>query len=79
MLVVTRKRNEAIVIGNGVEVQVLRVDRDGVRLGITAPPEVPVHRREIYEMIRRSNAAAAAVADRLGPLAERIQQSLGAK
>ena len=59
MLVVTRKRNEAIVIGEGIHVRVLRVGRDGVRIGIDAPPHVPVHRAEIYELIRAQNIEAA--------------------
>lgn len=59
MLVFTRKRNEAIVIGDGIEVRVLRVGRDGVRLGIVAPAAVPVHRREIYEAVCAANRSAA--------------------
>jgi carbon storage regulator len=59
VLVFTRKRGEAIVIGDGVEIQVLRVGADGVRLGVTAPPAVTVHRKEIYEAIRRANVSAA--------------------
>jgi carbon storage regulator len=60
VLVFTRKVNEAIVIGDGIEVKVLRVGRDGVRLGITAAATVPVHRQEVYEQIRQANRAAAA-------------------
>lgn len=59
MLVVGRKRGESIVIGHDIEVTVLRVGRDGVRLGIVAPPAVPVHRTEIYELVRRENESAA--------------------
>jgi carbon storage regulator len=59
VLVVTRKRNEAIIIGDAIEVRVLRVGRDGVRLGVTAPPSVPVHRTEIYKLICEENRAAA--------------------
>ena len=59
MLVVSRKRNEAIMIGDGVEVRVLRAGRDAVRLGITAPPHIAVYRREIYDQIRAANATAA--------------------
>lgn len=59
MLVVTRKCNEAIVIGDGIEVRVLKTGRDGVRLGVVAPPHVTVHRREIYELIRAANTSAA--------------------
>jgi carbon storage regulator len=60
VLVFTRKLNEAIVIGEGIEVKVLRIGRDGVRLGVTAASSVPVHRQEVYEQIRRANRAAAA-------------------
>ena len=60
MLVFTRKRNETIMIGDGVEVRVLRIGREGVRLGVTAPASVPVHRREIYDQIREENQKAAA-------------------
>jgi carbon storage regulator len=61
MLVFTRKRHEAIVIGDGIEVRVLRVGRDSVRLGVTAPASVSVHRREIYEQIREGNRLAVKV------------------
>ncbi len=59
MLVFTRKRDEAIVIGDGIEIRVLRSGRDGVKLGVTAPPSVSVHRREIYDLIRAENEWAA--------------------
>ena len=56
---ITRRRDEAIVIGDGVEVRVLRIGREGVRLGVTAPSHVRVHRREIYDLIRDQNLVAA--------------------
>ncbi len=59
MLVFTRRRGEAIVIGDGIEIRVLRVGRDGVRIGVAAPEHVPVHRQEIYEQICAANRAAA--------------------
>jgi carbon storage regulator len=59
VLVITRKRDQAIVIGDGIEIRILRVGRDGVRVGITAPANVPVHRHEVYEQIRAANAIAA--------------------
>lgn len=62
MLVFTRKRNETIMIGDGIEVRVLRIGKDGVRLGVTAPASVPVHRREIYDTIRAENQRAAQAA-----------------
>jgi carbon storage regulator len=59
MLVFTRKRDEAIVIGDGIEIRILRVGKDGVRLGVTAPADVPVHRQEIYQMVGAANLSAA--------------------
>ena len=52
MLVLTRKTNQSIMIGDEVEVTVLAVSRDKIRLGITAPKEVPVYRKEVYLSIK---------------------------
>ena len=60
MLVVTRKLDESVVIGNEIEVVVLRIDRHAVRIGIKAPRHISVHRKEIFEEIRLANIAAAA-------------------
>lgn len=76
MLVVTRKLNEAIVIGDGIEIVVLRHGRDGVRLGIKAPSHVPVHRREIYDTIRMANASAAGASPQIEGLVERLRQRI---
>jgi len=46
------------MIGDGIEVRVLRIGRDGVRLGVVAPAHVPVHRQEVYAQIRDANQAA---------------------
>ena len=73
MLVVTRKRNEAIVIGDGIEVRVLRHGRDGVRLGITAPQHVAVHRQEVYETIRAANTSAAVETAHVQALVDRLR------
>jgi carbon storage regulator len=73
VLVVTRKRNEAIIIGDAIEVRVLRIGRDGVRLGVTAPASIPVHRTEIYTLICEENRAAAGGATVPGDLAARIR------
>ncbi len=54
MLVFSRKKNEQIVIGEHIVVTVVEIRGDKVRLGIDAPKEVPVHRREVYEAIRNS-------------------------
>ena len=53
MLVLTRKPNQAIVIGDNIRVVVVSVDRDQIRIGIDAPREVSVHRAEIYAEIKR--------------------------
>jgi carbon storage regulator len=76
MLVITRKRDEAIVIGDGIEVRVLRVGKDGVRLGITAPPDVAVHRREIYEQVCAANKSAAAAPKETPELAAKLRARL---
>jgi carbon storage regulator len=60
MLVITRKPDQSIVIGGDVEVVVLGITKDGVRLGITAPRNVQVHRREVFEAIAAENRAATA-------------------
>ena len=79
MLVFTRKRNEAIVIGDGIEVRVLRVGRDGVRLGIVAPVEVAVHRHEIYEAVCAANKSAASTStDEAASLAAQLRAHLPA-
>ena len=62
MLVLTRKLGESIVIGNSVRVTVLEMQGKQIRLGIEAPPEVSVHRGEVYERIEAENRAAAETA-----------------
>jgi carbon storage regulator len=58
MLVLTRKTNESIMIGDEVEVSVLAVSRDKIRLGISAPREVPVFRKEVYLSIQEEQVKA---------------------
>lgn len=63
MLVLTRKENESIIIGNEIEVKVLDLKDNQVKLGIVAPRAVTVHRREVYLAIQAENAQAAAAMD----------------
>ena len=59
MLVLTRQRDEEIVIGNDpnlIIIQVIEIRGDKVRLGVTAPTSIPVHRREVYEAILRESS-----------------------
>jgi carbon storage regulator len=57
MLVLSRQRDESIMIGDDVEIIIVDVRGDKVRLGITAPKSIPVHRREIYDAIQREKEA----------------------
>ena len=61
MLVLSRKRDEVIKIGDDIEITVVDIRGDKVRLGISAPKEVMVHRKEVYEDIKKENQAAAQV------------------
>jgi carbon storage regulator len=61
MLVLSRQRDESIIIGDNIVVTVVDVRGDKVRLGIDAPREVSVHRREVYDAIRRENQQAAQI------------------
>jgi carbon storage regulator len=58
MLVLSRKKNESIVINNDITIVVVEIRGDKVRLGVEAPKEVPVHRREVYDAIKRNAAGA---------------------
>jgi len=61
MLVLSRQRDETIMIGDDIEVTVVDIRGDKVRIGINAPKEISVHRKEVYDAIRRENRAAAQV------------------
>ena len=64
MLVLSRKANESIVIDGEIFLKILRLEGDSVKVGVNAPKEVTVFRKEIYDEILKSNKAAAAVPDR---------------
>ena len=61
MLALTRKKNEALIINNNIEITILEVKGDQVKIGITAPKEVPIYRKEVYVQIQEANKAAADV------------------
>lgn len=61
MLVLSRQRDETIMIGDDIEITIVDIRGDKVRLGITAPATIPVHRKEVYEAIQRENREAARV------------------
>ena len=56
ILVLSRQKDESIIIGDNVEITIVDVRGDKVRLGITAPKDIPVHRREVYEAIQREKS-----------------------
>lgn len=62
MLVLTREKDESIIIGDEIVVTVVDISGDRVRIGIDAPRSIPVHRREVYEAIQAENRAAAEAA-----------------
>ncbi len=74
MLVLTRKTNQSIMIGDDIEVSVLAVSRDKIRLGITAPREVPVYRKEVYLSINSADGAGpdTAASDEVGSAIEEL-------
>ena len=61
MLVLSRHRDESIMIGDDVVVTIVDIRGDKVRLGINAPKDIPVHRQEVYEAIQRENLKAAQI------------------
>lgn len=63
MLVLSRKKNESIVINNDIKIVVVEIRGDKVRLGVEAPREVPVHRREVYDAIQKGLESGDAVVE----------------
>jgi carbon storage regulator len=66
MLVLSRKKNESIVINDDISIVVVEIRGDKVRLGVEAPKEVPVHRREVYDAIKRAELSAESSAEDVG-------------
>ena len=58
MLALSRKKNEAIIVNNNVEITILEVKGDQVKIGISAPKEVPIYRKEVYLQIQEANKEA---------------------
>src|ERR671934_2689993 len=78
MLVLTRKTNQSIMIGDDVEISVLAVSRDKIRLGITAPRDVPVFRKEVYLSIKDEQVATQHASDRVHEALDDLSNDQGA-
>ena len=63
MLALTRKKGEALVINNNIEVTVLEIRGDQIKIGISAPKDVPIYRKEVFLQIQKENEAAAATTE----------------
>lgn len=78
MLVLSRQRDESIMIGDNIVITIVDIRGDKVRLGIEAPTEIPVHRQEVYEAIQRENLRASQLdpqeARRAGQVASRREK-----
>jgi carbon storage regulator len=57
MLVLSRRKDESIILGDDILITIVRIDKGNVRIGITAPKEVPIHRKEIYDEIKRQQSS----------------------
>jgi carbon storage regulator len=76
MLVLTRKSNQSIMIGDDIEVSVLSIMGEKVRIGIQAPRDIPVFRKEVYLEIQQERALAAAAADSAGDVRGEVDDAL---
>ncbi|ACB85798.1 carbon storage regulator CsrA [Natranaerobius thermophilus] len=75
MLVLTRKQNESIMIGDDIEITVVGTEGDKVRLGIKAPKDVEIHRAEVYQKIQEENVKASQVSENvLDKLSDALQK-----
>ena len=63
MLALSRKKNEAIIVNNNIEITVLEIRGDQVKLGIAAPKEIPIYRKEVYVQIQQENKASADISN----------------
>ena len=61
MLALTRKKGESLVINNNIEISILEVRGDQIKIGITAPKDVPIYRKEVYKQIQEENKASVSV------------------
>ncbi|MEW5919780.1 MAG: carbon storage regulator CsrA [Bacillota bacterium] len=75
MLVLTRKKGQSIMVGDEIEISVVEINGDAIRLGIKAPRDVSIYRREIYEAILEENIRAAGTAAQMAEKLKKLQFS----
>ena len=73
MLVLNRKKGESIIIGDGIEIQVVEIQGDSIKIGIEAPKEVRIFRKELYEEIIRANTEASQNLTELKEVMEKVK------
>ena len=75
MLVLTRKKDESLIIGDGIEVKILDIKGELIKIGISAPASVPIYRKEIYDQILKENLTAANMDVSLEDITKKISHS----
>ena len=75
MLVLTRKKGQSIMVGDEIEISVIEINGDAIRLGIRAPRDITIYRREIFEAIREENIRAASTSARMAEKLKGIKLS----
>lgn len=74
MLVLSRKEDESIIINDNIEIKVIGIKQDQIKIGIVAPKDVKIFRKEIYEQIQRENIEAASAASQIESLKEALSK-----
>ena len=75
MLILTRKKDESIIINGNIEIQIISIEEGKVKMGINAPKEIEIHRSEVFDKILESNKEAANTSTALKVLSERMKQN----
>ncbi|MCD4712427.1 MAG: carbon storage regulator CsrA [Clostridiales bacterium] len=75
MLILTRKKDESIIINGNIEIQIIAIEEGKVKIGINAPKDVEIHRNEVFEKILESNKAAMNSKASISKLTEKIKKN----
>ena len=75
MLVLSRQRDETIMIGDDIEITVVDIRNDKVRIGINAPAHIPVHRKEVYEAIQLEKKSADSAGNTPAPSSKKVDKN----